>query len=438
MAGEQNLAVSVTGKLETPHIAVIGGGWAGCTAALTLAEAGIRVTLHEAARTLGGRARAVETEGRILDNGQHVLLGAYEHTLQLIDRLSPEAAQQTLWRHPLSLVQPPDFKLACPRLPAPLHLLTGLLTAHGLNWREKWAAIRWAYLLLHSDRAAAHQTVAQLTRTQPEKLNRLLWHPLCVSALNTPPALASANVFRNVMHSAFAGGHHHSDLLLPRRDLTALLPAPAAARLRELGGAVHLSSRVTGLAATADAITLRTGEAATAFSHVILATAPQHLAGLLTQVPTLGGLMHDVAAYRYQPIATGYVQYDPGFRLAYPLFALGNGPAQFVFDRGQSHGQNGLLAFVASAADTLATDWMDSAETQLRRIVQPGPAQWRKSIIEKQATFSCVPDMARPPVRTAHPRIFLAGDYTAGPYPATLESATQSGVQSASALLENL
>jgi len=117
---------------------------------------------------------------------------------------------------------------------------------------------------------------------------------------------------------------------------------------------------------------------------------------------------------------------------------MADGPVQFVFDRGPSHGQSGLLAYVASTATGLPADWLDRAEDQLRRIVHPGLSLWRKSIVEKQATFACVPDMVRPAVRTAHPRLFLAGDFTAGPYPATLESATRSGVQSAGALLEQL
>ena len=130
------------------RVAIVGGGWAGCAAALTLAEAGVTVTLFEASRSLGGRARAVELEGQPLDNGQHILLGAYEQTLRLIERLHPDAAQSGLWRLPLTLDQPPDFSLACPRLPAPLHLLAGLLGARGLSWRDKLAAMRWAHALL--------------------------------------------------------------------------------------------------------------------------------------------------------------------------------------------------------------------------------------------------------------------------------------------------
>jgi squalene-associated FAD-dependent desaturase len=421
-----------------PRVAVIGGGWSGCAAALTLAEAGVSVALYEASRTLGGRARAVEIERQSLDNGQHILLGAYEQTLQLILRLHPAATHDGLLRLPLTLNQPPDFSLSCPRLPAPLHLLAGLLGAHGLRWHEKLGAARWAHALLHDTLPLDRLTVSQLTRTQPEKLSRLLWHPLCISALNTPPELASAKVFRDVIRAAFGGRNHHSDLLLPRRDLTSLFPAPAAARLIELGGEVHLSNRVTALDAAKDAVTLGMRGETADYTHVILAVAPQHLPALTTQVPELESVGREVAAYSYQPIATGYVQYDPDFRLSQPLLALAEGPAQFVFDRGQSHGQAGLLAFVASAVTDLAPDWLDQAETQLQRITRPALPRWRKSIVEKQATYTCVPDMARPANRTPHPRIFLAGDYTASPYPATLESATQSGVQSASALLQQL
>ncbi len=422
----------------TSRVAVIGGGWAGCAAALTLAEAGVAVTLFEAGRTLGGRARSVDIEGQPLDNGQHILLGAYEQTLQLIDRLRPAASPDGLWRLPLALNQPPDFSLACPRLPAPLHLLAGLLGARGLGWRDKLAAARWAHGLLNDTDTSTHLSVSQLTRSQPEKLRRLLWHPLCVSALNTPPDMASARVFRDTIRAAFGGRNHHSDLLLPRRDLTALFPAPAAARVIELGGEVRQSCRVTTLNATADAVTVGTRDASMACSHIVIAVAPQHLAGLAAAIPQLEPVLHGVAAFAYQPIATAYFQYDPAFRLEKPLFALTDGPVQFVFDRGQSHGQPGLLALVASAATNLPADWMDLAAAQLQRIARPGPPRWRKSIVEKQATYACVPNMARPAVRTAHPRIFLAGDYTSGPYPATLESATLSGVQSARTLLEQL
>lgn len=419
-------------------VAVIGGGWAGCAAALTLAEAGVATTLFESSRTLGGRARGVELDGRLLDNGQHLLLGAYASCLDLIARAHPEAPRTMLWRRPLRIDAPPTFRLACPPLPAPIHLLAGLIAARGLGWREKWSAARWVQRLLAIPEMAKDMNVATLTRDQPEAANRLLWHPLCVSALNTPPETASARAFLAVVRSAFGGQRADSDFLLPRRDLTALFPAPAAARVAALGGCVRTGSRVHAIETSASTITLRIADEALHFTHAVIAVAPQHLAALTEYIRELDATRRQVAAFRYLPIATGYVQVDPAFRLAQPLVALTDGPAQFVFDRGQSHGQPGMLAFVASAATDLPDDWLDHAEAQLHRLAEPGPALWRRAIVEKQATYACVPNLQRPSVRTLHPRLFLAGDYTAGPYPATLESAISSGVQSAQALLDAL
>lgn len=429
----------MTRRQAPVHVAVVGGGWAGCTAALTLAEAGLAVTLFEAGRLLGGRARAIELAECTVDNGQHILLGAYQQTLRLIRKLQPADAMDGLWRLPLALRQPPDFSLACPALPAPLHLLAGLLGATGLSWREKVTAMRWVHGLMHAHaEVPEHLSVAALTRDQPERMNRLLWHPLCVSALNTSPHAASARVFHNVLQAAFGASRAHSDMLLPRHDLTTLLPAPAAARVRELGGDVRTACRVTAIRPTADGITLATRDGLRAYSHVIIAVAPQHLAALIAPLPELHPLAAQVARYRYEPIATAYVQYDPAFRLPGPMFALAGGPAQFVFDRGQSHGQAGLMAFVASTARGLSSNWLDDAAAQLRNVADPGPASWRRGIVEKRATYACTPGLPRPGVSTAHPSIFLAGDYISGPYPATLESATESGVQSATTLLRSL
>lgn len=423
---------------RAPNVAVIGGGWAGCAAACTLAEAGIATTLFEASRTLGGRARGVELDGRALDNGQHILLGAYAHCLDLIRRLAPNATDTGLWHLPLAIEIPPAFRLACPKLPAPLHLLAGLAGAHGLDWHEKWRAARWVRRILHGPDDGDGRTVAALTHDQSEKLNRLLWHPLCISALNTPPAQASARAFRAVLRAAFGKRRADSDLLLPRCDLSTLLPARVAARVTELGGTVQIGTRIDALESGTEAIHLQSRDARQRFSHVVIAVAPQHLARLTAGIAELEAARRMVATYRYLPIATGYVQYDPAFRLTRPALGLADGPAQFVFDRGQSHGQPGMLAFVASAATHLADDWLDLAERQLRHFAAPGVPHWRRAIVEKQAAYACVPGMARPSVRTSHPRLFLAGDYTAGPYPATLESAVSSGVQSAQALLETL
>src|SRR5690606_18304430 len=125
--------------------AVIGAGWAGCAAAAELADHGYRVTLLEASRTLGGRARCVEVNDAVLDNGQHILLGAYRDTLKLIKRLGLRE-EQAILRLPLQMRYPPDsggMDFVAPRLPAPLHMLVALLRSGGLNRADKQALARF-------------------------------------------------------------------------------------------------------------------------------------------------------------------------------------------------------------------------------------------------------------------------------------------------------
>lgn len=425
-----------------PRVAVVGGGWAGCAAALTLAQAGVPATLYEAGPRLGGRARAVSLDGRELDNGQHILLGAYTQTLELLSRLHG-GETGILWRLPLTIEQPGEFRLACPRWPAPLNLMGGLLGAHGLSWQEKWRAARWASAQIGAGiDAQADTTVAAMLKDQPDRLRRLLWEPLCLSALNTPLNSASARTFRRVLAAAFGQRRADSDLLLPRVDLGTLLPDAAASQIIRSGGQIRRQTRVHDIAETSGAFQLATRRDAAVFDRLILAVAPQHLGTLAQPLPGLEDPLSMVSAFRYEPIATAYLQYRPEIRLSRPMLSLSGLPGQFVFDRGQTHGNDGLLAVVVSAASTLLGqqqgEWLSKVEAQLAEAFSLPPSAWRRGVVEKQATYACVPQLSRPPVVTPNRRVFLAGDYTAGPYPATLESATRSGVQSALALLQGL
>jgi len=121
-------------------VAVIGGGWAGLAAAVELVTAGAEVTVFEAAKQLGGRARSVETHGHRLDNGQHLLIGAYRETLRLMQTVGVNP-DQVLRRLPLELFYPgAGFRLRLPRLPAPLNLAFGLFATQGAGLGEKFAA----------------------------------------------------------------------------------------------------------------------------------------------------------------------------------------------------------------------------------------------------------------------------------------------------------
>src|SRR4051794_11237438 len=176
-------------------VAIIGGGYAGCAAAVTLASAGIACAVFESADVLGGRARRVERDGFVLDNGQHLLLGAYASLLAMIDHVGerPAYARRPLAIAPFAAQQAEALTLRARRAPGRLGMLIGLLSARGLSWGERLANIAWFRAI---ERAGfvrpTSETVAQLLRPLPPRVAKLLWEPLNLAALNTPASQASA------------------------------------------------------------------------------------------------------------------------------------------------------------------------------------------------------------------------------------------------------
>ena len=422
------------------NVAIIGAGWAGMAAAVALAQARFPVAVFEAAHHLGGRARSVEIEGMDLDNGQHILIGAYRETLRLMRAVGADP-KQLLLRRPLAIEYPGKFSLRTPRLFAPLHLLAALLGASGMRWGERSAAIRFIAALRRSGyRLAADVPVTELLARyrQTGALARYLWEPLCVSALNTPAASASAQVFLNVLRDALDGAREASDLLLPLADLGKLFPLPAAEFVRANGGAVHLGTPVRKLDATGDGFIL--DDRPERYSHAIVAVGPHQLDTLLDRFKVLASTRQRVAAFAYEPIYTCYLQYPQEVSMPQSMTGFDGGTIQWVFDRGRLHGAPGLLAAVTSARGEHQRFTQDAVASAVHRELAaflPGlrPPLWSRVIAEKRATFSCRPGLMRPGNQTAVGNLYLAGDYTASEYPATLESAARSGLRCAELIL---
>ena len=410
-------------------VAVIGAGYAGMAAAVELSAAGRQVEVFEASRVLGGRARAAQIDDFCVDNGQHILVGAYTETLRLMRAVGADP-DTLLRRTALRFEFPGEFLMSAPRLPAPLHTAFALLLAEGLDWREKRAAIR----LMLGLRASQYRVEPDVTVTKwldsnktPSRQRRLLWEPLCIAALNTPVDRASARVLANVLKDSLGGSRQASDMLLPQVNLSALFPQPAATFIENRRGCVHLGHRVESL--RQDAGGWRIDDAGP-YAQVILAVAPYHLGSLAP------ALARSVEHFEWEPIVTSYFSYPPVVKLPQPMLGVDGGLAQWLFDRGTLCGQHGLIAAVISARgrhlDLPTAELEQGIHGEIARIVPalPKPLAIR-TITEKRATFACVPDLQRPATRTDNPGLWLAGDYVAGDYPATLEGAVRSGVAAA-------
>jgi squalene-associated FAD-dependent desaturase len=439
------------------RVAVIGGGWAGCAAAVTLADAGIPVTLFEQAKTLGGRARRVAQDGIALDNGQHLLVGAYRQALAVMARVHGADRAATLF-HRLPLTLRP-FGAAPSRAvgfsawnaPAPIHLLGGLLSAQGLGWTERVAVIAGFCRVARAGyRAPDEETVAQCFADTPSRAFAAFWAPLCLAALNTPPERASARMFAHVLRAAFTGSARHSDFLVPAVDLSACFPDAAGRFIASRGGTLRPGVGVRAIARSAAGVVLGVGPATEAFSAAIIAVGPHQLAATIG-VEAAGddawrARLAQVGAFRYESITTIYVGFAGPVPFSVPLARLDDAPGQWLFDRtaalsgGAGRGAESLAAVVVSAGGPHdALDHVTLAaqvEAQLRRL-EPRlpPVAWSRVIAERRATYACTPALARPAAGYVAPGLYLAGDYTDADFPATLEAACRSGIAAASALI---
>ena len=401
------------------RVAVVGAGYAGMAAAVTLAQRGVPVTVFEAGPVPGGRARRVripqEGHDTELDNGQHILIGAYATLFRLMRTVGvPEDA---VLRLPLEIRYPGRFRLRARWLPMPLGLVVGLLAAHGVPLRERVGALRFMSRLRRSrfllqDDVPVDRLLER--HGQAGAIAHYLWRPLCVSALNTPSAIASARVFLAVLRDTLAGAADAADLLLPRVDLSRLFPEPAAEFVQAKGGELRFRETVRDVR-----------ELAGRFSRVIVAVGPHQLKTLLPGV---------LADYTYQPIYTCYLQYPEHVRLPFPMLGLAEGVVQWVFDRGILLGERGRLACVISAQGDHQQMTQEDLARRCHAVLLaleadlPAP-RWSRVIAEKRATITCAAGMKAISPETNG--ILLAGDYTDPEYPPTLEAAVRSGVRAA-------
>jgi len=409
------------------RIAVVGGGWAGLAAAVRATQQGHRVVLFEMARTLGGRARTVERDGAQLDNGQHILVGAYVRTLDLMRSVGVDP-QDVLKRLPLALVTSDGRGLRLPAGPPMLSFIRGVLTHSGWRLGDRLRLLatagRWA---LQGFRCAPGLSVAALCRDLPAALNRDLVEPLCVAALNTPAVDASAATFLRVLRDALFSGPGSADLLLPRRPLGALLPEAAGRWLERQGATLRVGTRVQKVVHQQGAWRVD-GEI---FDAVILACTAGEAARLLESVAPEWARL--AASLRYEPIITVTVD-NPGMRLAAAMVSLPEGPAQFAFDHGAIGARPGRFTFVISGASPWVVAGLDAAEQAVlaqARSQLPSSTWSAEPIVvatlaERRATFRCTPGLPRPAASIA-PGLAVAGDFVEGPYPATLEGAVRSG-----------
>ena len=432
------------------RLGIVGGGWAGLAAADRAVRLGHEVFLYEASRHWGGRARLLKfAKGpkETLDNGQHILIGAYTETLSLMQQVGVDVAQVL---HPTSLnlrfadgggLATPAWAAAWP---TPLDVVAAIATALGWAWHDKLALLRTTTQWRTGGFTCPPEwNVARLCQNLPPRVLQDMVDPLCVAALNTPMDRASATVFLRVLQDAMLGQgwgqYKASTLLLPRADLGALLPRPASDWLVKHGAQCRTGTRIKALHRVGAHWRLEGAGVNEHFDHVILACPPAEAARLAQTCEVTGQSTapwcQQALALRHEPIATVYLQApaDWAWPGTEPMLALRGGPAQFAFNRAALGGSPGLLALVVSACQGDKEALEQAIQQQAAQQLRLPHSQVMQTVVEKRATFACTPNLQRPGSAIA-PGLWAAGEYIAGPYPGTLESAVRSGLQVAESI----
>ncbi|MFI2028657.1 hydroxysqualene dehydroxylase HpnE [Streptomyces buecherae] len=445
---------------------VVGGGLAGITSALALADAGLRVTLLEGRPRLGGAAfsfRRPSPAGELtIDNGQHVYLRCCTAYGWFLDRvgarhLAPLQDRLDVPVLDVGRAEPRLGRLRRTALPVPLHLAASLATYPHLSPLER-AAVGRAALALKSldphDPALDGINFGDWlgSKGQSARAIQAVWDVVAVATLNARSAQCSLGLATMVFKTGLLTKPGHADIGIPRVPLGELHDTRARATLEAAGVRVELRSRVTGIAREADGgwsveveTAPHTGTRLTA-DTVVLALPQQEAHGLLPvgALDDPGRLLKIGTA----PILNLHVVYDRTV-LRRPFFVAIGTPVQWVFDRTDTSGltEGQYLAVSQSAAH----DDIDQPVARLRERYLPELARLlpaaRGATVrdffvtrERTATFAPAPGVGRlrPPATTNAPGLYLAGAWTATGWPATMESAVRSGLTAAGAALSEL
>jgi hydroxysqualene dehydroxylase len=445
--------------VPSPDIVVIGGGFAGLSAAVALADAGARVTLCEARPGLGGRATAFTdpATGERVDNGQHVLIGCYHETFAFLRRIGTDGLVALDDRLSVDFVdrQGTRTRLQSASLPPPWHLLGGLARWSALSWLDRLAALRLGPAMRRAARAVSsgEPLVMQPGETldrwlvrhgQTDRLRELLWEPLAVAALNQPASQVEAGLFVRVLAQMFGGTPRDSAIGLPRVPLDELYALPAAHYLSQHGSGVRVNAKAR-IVCSGDRVAAVeiAGERLTP-SAVVCAVPWHAVSRVIDPAPAaLAPLLSSADRMASSPIVTVNLWLDRAVTDV-PFIGLPGRVMQWVFDKRHAFGTKAShLSLVSSgAADIVARaneDLIDLAVAEVRdSLPSARDARVERATVvrEKRATFSLAPgEPPRPEPVTLIKGLILAGDWTATGLPATIESAVVSGHRAAALAL---
>jgi squalene-associated FAD-dependent desaturase len=440
---------------ETPPktVAVVGAGLAGLAAGCTLADAGLRVTLFERRPYVGGRASSYEHPGtgEVVDNCQHVLLGCCTNLVHFYERLG--VSDKIRWFDELTFIEPGGraSRMAPTFLPAPMHNVPAFLRARMLSAKDKLGIARaMAAMSRRLPEDSDENFLAWLRRhKQTEQAIERFWKTVLVSALNEDLDRMSVRYATQVFRESFMKSAAAGRMGLPTIPLSDLYGF-ATDYIRARGGEVLLRSAVTAIGPKQNAAGVLSNSGEQQFDFVVLAAPFQSVASLLPVDDVATSIKKQLAHFEGSPITGIHLWFDREIT-ALPHAVLLDRTIQWMFHKSKfqekREGEGSYVELVVSASKSLVQKSREEIlELATRELAEFFPAVKEAKVVkaavikEVYATYAILPglDQYRPEARTQWPRVFLAGDWTATEWPATMEGAVRSGYLAAEGVTEAL
>ena len=441
--------MSAAGTRLAPSVAIAGGGLAGLAAGCALAQAGFRVQLFERRPYLGGRASSYQHPGtnEVVDNCQHVLLGCCTNLVDFYRRLGVE--EKIRWFDRLVFVEPGGRRstISPGRLPAPLHAAPSFLLAPSLGLSDKLAIARGMLAIARGARDDGSENFRHWLERHgqtPRAIERF-WKVVLVSALNEELECSAVRYGAQVFRESFLKSAVAGRMGVPTVPLTDLYSA-AGDYIRGRGGEVHLRAPVEAFAADSERVKLCVAGEEVRCDFAVLALPFNTIGAVLPQSDAAEPLRRSAARLESSPITGIHLWFDRQVT-DLPHAVLLDRTIQWMFHKSQLLGRekNGgsyLELVVSSSKSLVEKSRNEIVDLAVRELGEFFPAAREARLLkatvikEVHATYSPAPgvDQHRPPAVTAWPRVFLAGDWTATGWPATMEGAVRSGYIAAEGL----
>jgi squalene-associated FAD-dependent desaturase len=447
---------------DSPTVAIAGGGLAGLAAGCALAEAGFRVSLFERRPYLGGRASSYQHPGtgEIVDNCQHVLLGCCTNLLDFYKRAGVQ--DKIRWYEKLTFLEPGGraSEISPSALPAPLHTAPAFLRAQCLNFRDKLGISRaMAALAPAAPQDRGESFLDWLKRHgQTERAIDRFWKTILVSALNEDLDRVSVPYAAQVVRESFLKSAAAGRMGIPTVPLTELY-GTAGDYICGRGGDIQLRAGVEAFRADASKVIVKAGGQELQFDYFVMAVSYDVAGRMLPEDPLSSTLAAALGHFSSSPITGIHLWFDRQISDLDHAVLLDR-TIQWMFhksrliesrkenekSRDDSNSNGSYVELVVSCSRSLVEKSKpEIVEMAVKEAQEFFPAAREAKLLkstvikEVHATYSAGPgiDEYRPQPQTAWPRVFLAGDWTATGWPATMEGAVRSGYLAAEALVRS-